>query len=347
MVAFIIMNDSTVSLDHHEERLLVPYVFKTVFSVAISAFAMMSISGNVLAIITFLKTQHLQVSTNYYITSMAVSDLLYVASAWPLFVRSRRSVFGGTVSSFQCKLGLYFSYLSYSVSIENLVLITVDRFIATVFPMNAAIISRRLRAVCILLTWIVPAGIFVPYLCFSRVAAETDGPQICTSDAIGLVVNNIYSFLGVTLFYSAPLIVIIILSARIVKSLRKTNPVIQGNDQNNARRRKQNQRITKILIAINVVFFVCWTPYYISVMFLAILPKVIDRDTQEMLVIVCLYFLPFVSTAANPMILFTFSTNYRQAMKDCLRLAVVKCRSRFVLVQAAREENIGLPELHA
>ena len=125
MVASIIMNNSTVSFDHHEERMLVPYAFKAVFSAAISAVALLSVSGNVLAIITFLKTaQNLWTSTNYYITSMAVSDLLYVVVDSALFVRSRRSVFGRTVSSFQCILGLYLTFVSYSVSVESLALIT-------------------------------------------------------------------------------------------------------------------------------------------------------------------------------------------------------------------------------
>ena len=33
-------------------------------------------------------------------------------------------------------------------------------------------------------------------------------------------------------------------------------------------------------------------------------------------------------------------------MKDCLRLAVVKCRSNFVLEQAVRGGNVELPEIH-
>ena len=65
----------------------------------------------------------------------------------------------------------------------------------------------------------------------------------------------------------------------------------------------------------------------------------------EIIVLVCSFCLPFASTAFNPLILFTFSTNYRQALKDCLRLAVVKCCSCLKFQQAAREENVELPEL--
>lgn len=38
------------------------------------------------------------------------------------------------------------------------------------------------------------------------------------------------------------------------------------------------------------------------------------------------YLIPFVSATANPVILFTFSTNYRQALKNCLlHVTCVSC----------------------
>ena len=339
------MNNSTVSFDHREERMLVPYAFKAVFSVAVSAVALLSVFGNVLAIITFLKTQNLRTSTNYYITSMAVSDLLYVATQWPLFVRSRHSVLRHTVSVFQCKLVTYSADVSYSVSILSLVLISVDRFIATVFPMNAAMVKGRIRAVLIVLTWILPIGILGPYpVVFSKVAEETDGRYICTTDGSELVVT-IYSILGIVTLYCAPLLVIIILNARIMKSLRRTNPVINGNGHSSARRRKQSQRIMKCLIMISAFFFVCWTPNYLTLIIFTFLPNALERYAEEMLAIAGFYFLPFVSTAVNPVILFRFSTNYQQGLKSCLRLAVVKCRSCLVPAEAAHQENVELPEL--
>ena len=106
MVASIIMNNSSVPFDHHEERMLVSYAFKAVFSVAVSTIALLSVSGNVLAVISFVKTQNLRTSTNYYITSMAVSDLAsYVATQWSLIVRGRHSVLDRQFLSFNVDSG--------------------------------------------------------------------------------------------------------------------------------------------------------------------------------------------------------------------------------------------------
>ena len=336
------MNNSTDPFGHQGDREQVAYEFKAVFYVAICVVALVSVIGNILEIITFVTTQNLRTSTNYYITSMAVSDLLFVAASGGRYTRSRYSASEESLSSFECKLSTYLSTVSYSVSIASLVLISVDRFVATVFPMKVTLITPRIRTAFILLTWVIPVVYVVPYLLFSRIAKEHEGPYLCANDMVR-VVSTIYHTAGFVLLYLAPLIIITILNSRIMKSLRRTNPVIQGISQSNTRRRARNQRITKILISINVIFFMCWTPNY-AIAFLVNSLKDFKESMLGMLVILCYYFPPFVSTAVNPVILFTFSSNYRQPLKDWLRLAVVKCRSCFKFEQTMGEENAEIPE---
>ena len=243
------MNNSTISFRQDKHILsLAPYAFKASLSVAISVVALLSVLGNILAIITFVKTQKLRTSPNYYITSMAVSDLLFVVTEWPLFSRSRYSVFGQSLSTFQCKIVNYFGPVSYAVSVFSLVLITVDRYIAVVFPLKVARTSGKIRALFIVLSWIVPIVVVVPYPYFSR-SAEPDELLICPTDTGGLTFK-IYYIVGFVLYYCAPLIIIITLSVRIMKTLRRTNPVIQGNGHSNRIRLQRNQRIMKILISI-------------------------------------------------------------------------------------------------
>ena len=256
------MNNSTDSFGLHDPSIQqVPDAFRAVFFGTNSVVALVSLIGNILEIITFLKTQNLRTSTNHYITSMAVSDVLFLVSNCALYANSRHSVFEPSLSPFVCKLGLYVSYVSYSISMASLVLITVDRFVATVFPMRVAMIPGRTRAVLILLTWVIPMVIFSPYIQNARKAEKDERPYICADD-MGRLAGTIYLTTFFALFYLAPLVIITTLNFRIMKSLTRTNPVIQGNSQSNTTRRKRNQRIMKILILINISFFVCWTPSY-------------------------------------------------------------------------------------
>ena len=182
----------------------------------------------------------------------------------------------------------------------------------------------------------------VPYSYFST-SAEPGEIFLCPTDTSGNAIK-IYYIVSFVLLYCAPLTIIVTLSVRIMKTLRRTNPVIQGNGHSNRIRLQRNQRIMKILISIMVSFLICWILYYISKFLLQILDNVLRRKIQEMVHIIS-YFLPYLSTAVNPLILFTFSTSYRQGLKDCLRLAVVKCCSCFVHQRVAREENVEIANI--
>ena len=247
-------------------------------------------------ITTFVKAQRFRTNANYYITSMAVSDLLFVATEWSLFSRSKFSVLWESLSTFQCKIANYFGPVSYTVSTESLVLITVDRYIAVVFPLKVAMISGRIRALFILLSWIIPTVGLVPYSYFSR-SAKPDELFLCPTDTGGKAIK-IYYIVGFVLLYCAPLIVIITLSIRIIKTSRRTNPVMQVNGHTNRIRCQRNQRIMKILISIMVTFLICWTLFYISKFLLQVLDNVLRRKVQEIVHIIS-YYLPCLSTAVK------------------------------------------------
>ena len=67
---------------------------------------------------------------------MAISDLVSVVLAWPLYATEGMLKAGGSLiadpnlATFFCKLGIYSRAVSYVVSIQSLVLIAEDRFIA-------------------------------------------------------------------------------------------------------------------------------------------------------------------------------------------------------------------------
>ena len=100
------MNDTSPSARLEEENIQAPYAFKVVLSAAMFVFALVSFVGNILVSALFVKTQSLRNNSyNYYITSMAVSDLLYGVNLCGLFFSGRLSVFEVRLSSLGCELG--------------------------------------------------------------------------------------------------------------------------------------------------------------------------------------------------------------------------------------------------
>ena len=217
------MNNSTNHLTQGNEEMELPFTLKVLFYIVVSIIAFASIIGNAVEITLFLRTQNLRTSTNYCITSMAFSDVLCVVSFWTLYSMSKLSVFGDVLTSFVFKLGAYFGYLSLSLSVLSLMVISVDRFVAIVFPMKVSMVSRRVRSIFILLSWVFSLVFLV------RLAKETEKPRICSPRKFNTLYSA-YTFVGLLGFYFLPLIVITILNICIINSLRKTNPVIQGKN---------------------------------------------------------------------------------------------------------------------
>ena len=196
--------------------MLVPDVFKSASSVAVSVVALPSVIGNILVITTFFKTQNPRISTNYYITSMAVSDLLFFITNWPLYLCSRLSIFGHSVSSFQCKLGNYSTSVSYSVSVESLVLVTVDCFPPYESNHDIKKDSNGIYLANLDYTRRYSRSILV----FAR-QAEPDEIYLCTTDSSGLVLA-IYRILGFVLIYYVPCIILIVLNVHEILERNKS-----------------------------------------------------------------------------------------------------------------------------
>ena len=124
---------------------------------------MASIFGNIFIIIVH-KHRDLRKTINYFIVNMAVSDLLFPLIVIPFNIVGLVSdpwhwrVSGNLGSTF-CKLLYLSSAVALHVSVQSLVWIATDRFVAVVFPLKVGLISPKIRAAAIASLWIF-AGLF-------------------------------------------------------------------------------------------------------------------------------------------------------------------------------------------
>ena len=93
------------------------------------------------------------------IVNMAISDLLFPIFLFPLNLVEMQAdpwLIGDSLHQTLCKIGLFLLTVSATVSIQSLILITVDRFGAVVMPIRGSpLIGRRLCLFFIVVTWIV------------------------------------------------------------------------------------------------------------------------------------------------------------------------------------------------
>ena len=240
---------------------------------------------------------------------------------------------------------MYTRTVSTSVSILSLVLIAVDRYIATVFPLKATLVSRKIRVIMLLATWSISLGYCAPIFYFSKVE-EVGKETFCRfawNNKFSLI---IYYMTGISLINIATLIAIVILYSRIMSVVRQR----LGTESNTAeqKRRKQSQNIMKIFKSIVIAYSVCFSLFCVYLILKIIEPNVFVRDKCKWILGFSYFVFPTFSTAINPIVLFSFSYNFRCALKTLCPFSFEKCRlccKRRSVSVSLDHENVNLPEL--
>ena len=297
--------------------------------VATFAFCLMfvvSLVGNSLVGIIVYKTGTMRKPINLLIVNMAMSDLLYPIFLIPHMLTDLYAgswLISGPLGLALCKLIFFLRELSPAVSIQSLVLIAVDRFVAVVFPHRSPLISSKRCPFFILATWIVAMVIWSPYL-FANKLVENPGGLACVG--VWIKVQNFFQLSSsyknyvLALFVVGiyiPLVLVAILYTIIyfkVKSL-----TISYEKSTNERQLfvKRERTVLKVATAIVLGFAVCWLPLSIVLILAQLEPDKKSCGFQNIEVVA--WFMAFANCAINPCILFFFGKNYRQILRNLVR----------------------------
>ena len=146
-------------------------------------FIIVALAANSLIVIIVYKTPNLRKPINYFIANMASSDLLF-----PIFWKPRdlsrlytnSLLIGGPLGQAFCKLVRFFGDVSIEVSIQNLILMAVDRFGAVMFPLRSPLIRSKLCPFFILATWTFAVAVTLPYLFANEIVEFPEGTWCVT-----------------------------------------------------------------------------------------------------------------------------------------------------------------------
>ena len=317
---FVPMNYNSTQINSSDD----PRCSETVsvfFTTAMAVITLGALIGNLLVFITVYKNPNLRTSTNYYYVNMAVSDFLASLTSWPLYltdeiITSKGSLIQGPLATTGCKVGVYVRMVSSTVSILNLVLIAVDRFIATVYPLKATLLSSKIRISLMFAVWLIAMGYCVPMFYFFKVedVGEETFCRLAWDDTLAIA---IYHTVGLIMLTIAPLITIVILYSRIMRALRqRPNPECSaGSSTAEQKRRKQSQNIMRIFKSIVVAYCVCLVPFMVYVILRMTFPELFTKDKCKWILGFSYFVFPSLSTAINPVILFSFSSNFRLTLE--------------------------------
>ena len=254
------------------------------------------------------------------IANMAMSDLLLPIFLIPVGLTDLHVgswLIGGTLGQALCKIHPFLIEISMKVSIQSLVLITVDRYAAVVVPLRSPLISRKVCRCLIVGTWILAAAFSWPYLFTHNLVEYQEGKRCMNQVEVIFGEKSslaIYLLSACILFFYIPFVILVILYSIILIKLK--NQVHPGEQSASAeeQRTRRNRNVLKMTIAIVVAFFICWIPFSIQLVTIYFIPK-ITLDCKFFVSFNVALFMAYTNCAINPIICLTFTRNYRQGLR--------------------------------
>uniref|UniRef100_A0A8C3EH29 Dopamine receptor D4 n=1 Tax=Corvus moneduloides TaxID=1196302 RepID=A0A8C3EH29_CORMO len=153
------------------------------------------VGGNGLVCLSVCTERALKTTTNYFIVSLAVADLLLALLVLPLYVYSEFQGGVWSLSTVLCDALMTMDVMLCTASIFNLCAISVDRFIAVQIPLNYNRRQIDLRQLILIsTTWILAFAVASPVIFGLNNVPDRD-PSLCQlEDDNYIVYSSICSF---------------------------------------------------------------------------------------------------------------------------------------------------------
>lgn len=132
-------------------------------TVIYSIIFIIGIVGNVSTCVVIGRNKHMHTATNYYLFSLAVSDILLLLSGLPAETFSLWSKHTYVFGECFCILKGFVAETSANATVLTITAFTVERYVAICHPFRAHSLSKLSRAIrLIMLVWLVSMGLAVP-----------------------------------------------------------------------------------------------------------------------------------------------------------------------------------------
>lgn len=255
---------------------------------------------------------------NFLIINMAIADIMNASSAslvFILFLTIGRLWVSGIFGEITCKVSYFAVGFSVAASILTVVVMGLDRFMAahaTIRPLTKKGVKRAMAMI-----WVLAGLLCIPYFYIFRLEQGPDGRHYCIrrwsedpeENLQSLMVEEMIKFV---VLYVFPLIFMVFCYAIIACRIRRRSKLPVGT---NTRSKivQQNQRVVGMIIAIVVIFAVCWFPVHVNHLLRSFDEEIYCR--LPAFLPLSFFWLAHANCAINPWIWFMFSRHFRSLLK--------------------------------
>nr|XP_040040839.1 trace amine-associated receptor 13c-like [Gasterosteus aculeatus aculeatus]XP_040040854.1 trace amine-associated receptor 13c-like [Gasterosteus aculeatus aculeatus] len=294
-----------------------PHLEATLIYILLSSISLLTVVLNLLVIISISHFKQLQTPTNLLLLSLAVSDFFM-----GLFMIFQTMIEGcWLLGDVMCYLWLILSSVVFLSSIETMVLISVDRYVAICYPLHYFTkVKRKSVQVCVCLCWMFAA--LINSVLLKNNLQHPGRYNSCIGQCV-IDRNYIASIFDLIVTFIFPITVIIILYMRIfvvavyqARAMRSHIAVVTLK----ATVKKSEMKAARNLGVLVVVFLICICPYYCFVL-------TSQNNVYPTSSVTIVIWLSNCNSCLNPLIYAILYPCFRKSIKVIVTLQILKSGS--------------------
>ncbi|XP_067458693.1 trace amine-associated receptor 8a-like [Thunnus thynnus] len=285
--------------------------------ILLSFISLLTAALNLLVIISISHLRQLHTSTNLLLLSLAVSDFLVGLLVMPVEILLTETCW--ILGDIMCALYYFVPIIITSASVGNMVLISVDRYVAICDPLHYPTkVTKKIVIICICLCWI--CSVFYSIILLYDNLKQPGMYNSC----YGECVVNITGAVDLVLTFIIPITVIIVLYMRVfvvavsqARAMRSGIAAVSLQHSVKITVLKSEIKAARTLGVVIVVFLMCFSPYYcVSLTG----QDILVGSTTEAFMIFLMYF----NSCLNPVIYAFFYPWFKKAIKLIVTLQILQ-----------------------
>ncbi|XP_049424160.1 trace amine-associated receptor 13c-like [Epinephelus fuscoguttatus] len=285
-----------------------------------SSITVLTVALNLMVIISISHFRQLHTPTNLLLLSLAVSDLLVGVVVMPVeTVRFIETCW--LLGDVMCAVSYIIGFTLTSASVGNMVLISIDRFVAICYPLQYPNkITRSRIGVSVCLCW--ACSFLYNGLILKDHLRQPDRYNSCYGECM-VVINYISGTVDLVFTFIGPCSIILILYMRVFIVAVSQARAMQSHITAAAARKvpvtakKSERKAARTLGVVIVVFLMSFCPYYYP----SLAGQDISNDASSWAIV---SWLLFFNSCLNPIIYAFFYPWFRKAIRFIVTLKILE-----------------------
>lgn len=309
-----------------------------------SIFDLVALVGNLLVCLAVYRNRKLRTTNNLYIAALAILGIVFACFVGPSIVLTFITgawVFG----SVYCGIQVFLLHFVEFAMLHTIALTAFNRYCRIVRPaLYSRFFMKKKRSFIILASVLLFQAIFFGVLSLPVLSQYKFSYKRASCSIVyhSNTTEEVYVGLKFSLHFVFTCIVVLFCYFKVFRAIREhelnlshtVHARADAENTNSALRVNVKEiRITRTLLAVVLVFLMCWIPEYIISILLRIKPDILHPAAKRSLLLV-----PFVSCAANPMIYAATNRAFLVEFRD-----ILLCRWGTARVgNAETDDNVNL-----